>query len=125
MKNNFKNFLDKNAQDLKAEFLIPTMTDYFIKSGKGEVEVIPTSSKWFGVTYKEDAPVVARDIKHLVENKEYPENLMEIIVLPPSIKFLLFNQNKNSPASGGKEFIMLTEEISYKILQETHNSPLS
>ena len=71
----FKEFLDKNAQDLKAEFLIPNVTDYFIKSGKGVVEVIPTSSKWFGVTYKEDAPVVARDIQHLVAKKEYPENL--------------------------------------------------
>ena len=71
----FKKFLDKNAQDLKAEFLIPTVTDYFIKSGKGVVEVIPTSSKWFGVTYKEDAPIVAREVRHLVETKEYPENL--------------------------------------------------
>ncbi len=71
----FKIFLDENAQTLKAEFLIPTMTDYFIKSGKGTVEVIPTSSKWFGVTYKEDAPVVAASVKHLVETGEYPENL--------------------------------------------------
>ncbi len=71
----FQEFLDKNAQDLKAEFLIPTMTDYFIKSGKGVVEVIPTSSKWFGVTYKEDAPIVEREVKHLVEKGEYPQNL--------------------------------------------------
>ena len=77
MKKQFQKFLDKNAQDLKAEFLIPTMTDYFIKSGKGDVEVIPTSSKWFGVTYKEDAPIVEREIKHLVEKKEYPENLWQ------------------------------------------------
>ncbi|MBV9961469.1 MAG: nucleotidyltransferase [Parafilimonas sp.] len=73
----FQVFLDKNAQDLKAEFLIPTMTDYFIKSGRGVVEVIPTSSKWFGVTYKEDAPVVESAIKRLVEAKEYPENLWD------------------------------------------------
>src|SRR5580765_1648767 len=30
----FQKFLDENAQNLKAEFLIPTMTDYFIKSGR-------------------------------------------------------------------------------------------
>jgi dTDP-glucose pyrophosphorylase len=71
----FKKFLDEHAQDLKAEFLIPSMTDYFIKSGKGRVEVIPTSAKWFGVTYKEDAPVVEKDIKQLVQNGEYPDNL--------------------------------------------------
>lgn len=71
----FQEFLEENAEELKAEFLIPTMTDYFIKSGKGDVVVIPTSSKWFGVTYKEDAPVVEHQIKKLVENKEYPDNL--------------------------------------------------
>jgi hypothetical protein len=71
----FQIFLDENAQSLKAEFLLPTMTDYFIKSGRGKVEVIPTSAKWFGVTYKEDAPIVAASVKHLVETGEYPENL--------------------------------------------------
>jgi hypothetical protein len=71
----FRKFLDENAQNLKAEFLIPNMTDYFIKSGKGKVEVIPTSAKWFGVTYKEDAPIVAAAIKRLVENHEYPDDL--------------------------------------------------
>ena len=71
----FKIFLDENAQTLKGEFLIPTMTDYFIKSGKGTVEVIPTSARWIGVTYKEDAPVVAASVEHLVETGEYPENL--------------------------------------------------
>ena len=71
----FQKFLDENSQNLKAEFLIPTMTDYFIQSGTGKVQVIPTSAKWFGVTYKEDAPVVEAAIKHLVEKGEYPENL--------------------------------------------------
>ncbi|MEP6467385.1 MAG: sugar phosphate nucleotidyltransferase [Parafilimonas sp.] len=71
----FQKFLDENEQALKAEFLIPTMTDYFIQSGKGKVEVIPTSAKWFGVTYKEDAPVVLASVQHLVEKGEYPENL--------------------------------------------------
>jgi len=51
------------------------MTDYFIKSGRGKVQVIPTEAKWFGVTYKEDAPVVAATVKHLVETGEYAENL--------------------------------------------------
>lgn len=71
----FKEFLSRNSQSLKAEFLIPTMTDYFIKSGKGRVEVIVTSAKWFGVTYKEDAPVVKASVTHLVEKGEYPNNL--------------------------------------------------
>jgi len=71
----FQKFLDENAQELKAEFLLPNMTDYFIKSGRGKVLVIPTGAKWFGVTYKEDAPVVAATVKHLVETGEYAVNL--------------------------------------------------
>ena len=78
----FQKFLDENAQSLKGEFLIPTMTDYFIKSGKGKVEVIPTGAKWFGVTYKEDAPVVEAAVKHLVEKGEYPKNLWAAEILP-------------------------------------------
>ena len=73
----FQKFLDARGQDIKAEFLLPDVTDYFIKSGKGKVNLIPTSAKWFGVTYKEDAPVVKADIKQLVEKGEYPVSLWE------------------------------------------------
>jgi len=41
----FKNFLENNLNDLKAEFLIPRMADYFIKSGKGAIEIVATSAK--------------------------------------------------------------------------------
>jgi len=71
----FQEFLRDHSKELKSEFLIPTVTDDFIRQGKGKVEVIPTSSKWFGVTYKEDAPIVQREIKRLVEKGEYPGNL--------------------------------------------------
>lgn len=73
----FQKFLNENINNPKAEFLIPRMADYFIKSGKGVIEVIPTSSKWFGVTYKEDAPVVQSSIDELVDKGVYPSNLWE------------------------------------------------
>ena len=38
-------------------------------------KVIPTNAKWFGVTYKEDAPGVKASIHELVESKIYPSNL--------------------------------------------------
>ena len=50
----FSKFLDVNLRNIKAEFLIPTMADYFIKSGRGIIEIVPTNAKWFGVTYKEE-----------------------------------------------------------------------
>lgn len=71
----FKDFLEKNISNPKAEFLIPYAADQYIKEKKGVIKVIPTSSQWFGVTYKEDAPVVQRKLNELVQKKEYPQNL--------------------------------------------------
>lgn len=68
-------FLDENIHDIKSEFFMPAVADYFIKSGKGKIKMIPTSSKWFGVTYKEDAPIVKANITQLVADGEYPDNL--------------------------------------------------
>lgn len=71
----FGKFLDNNIQDPKSEFLMPKMADHFIKTGQGVIEIVPTSAKWFGVTYKEDAPVVQASIDKLVSSGEYPKNL--------------------------------------------------
>lgn len=73
----FHAFLDKHLSEPKSEFFIPTVTKHFIESGKGVVKVIPTSAKWFGVTYKEDAPGVQASINALVASGEYPSNLWE------------------------------------------------
>jgi choline kinase len=71
----FGKFLDMNLHNIKAEFLIPTMADRFIKSGRGIIEIVPTNAKWFGVTYKEDAPIVQANIDALVGKGEYAHNL--------------------------------------------------
>ncbi len=71
----FYSFLHENKTDPKAEFLIPRMADQFIKSGRGTIEIVATSAKWFGVTYKEDAPIVQACINALVASGEYPSNL--------------------------------------------------
>lgn len=71
----FKKFLAQNGSDPKAEFLIPYSADQFVKSGKGIIKVIPTSAQWFGVTYKEDAPVVTANIGKVVSEGLYPSRL--------------------------------------------------
>lgn len=71
----FKQFLQENGDKPKAEFFIPIVGDAFISEGKGKIKVIPTSSKWFGVTYKEDAPDVKKSIENLVESDVYPKKL--------------------------------------------------
>ncbi len=71
----FDQFLDQKISDPKSEFFIPIVVDQFIASGTGSVKVIPTSSQWFGVTYKEDAPGVQASLSALVNKGEYPDNL--------------------------------------------------
>ena len=70
----FRQFLNEFGHELKSEFFIPIVADQFIKEG-GRVEIIPTTSSWFGVTYKEDAPFVENSLHELVQKGEYPERL--------------------------------------------------
>jgi len=74
----FTEFLKSNSQDPKAEFFVPIMADKFIREGRGKIKLIPTDSKWFGVTYKEDAPVVMKNLQELVDKKEYPRELFRV-----------------------------------------------
>jgi hypothetical protein len=71
----FKKFVEANESNPKAEFFIPLVADELIKSGTADFKVIPTASKWFGVTYKEDKPIVQKSISDLVANGTYPANL--------------------------------------------------
>ena len=70
----FEAFIGENISVPKSEFLIPEVVDNFIKNG-GVVKVIPTTAQWFGVTYKEDAPAVQKQLNDLIDAGDYPENL--------------------------------------------------
>ncbi len=71
----FKEFVALNEHNPKAEFYIPKVADYLAQSGETTFRVIPTSEKWFGVTYKEDKAVVQKNISELVAKGVYPEKL--------------------------------------------------
>ncbi|MEN9702221.1 MAG: hypothetical protein RIR55_1563 [Bacteroidota bacterium] len=71
----FNSFLEKQGMELKSEFYIPYVTGQFSALGLGDVKVIPTNAKWFGVTYKEDAPSVKASIDALVNANVYPAKL--------------------------------------------------
>lgn len=73
----FQRFVEANAENPKAEFFIPLVADELIKTGKAAFKVIPTPSKWFGVTYKEDKEIVQNSISELVQNGTYPANLWD------------------------------------------------
>ena len=64
----FKTFLSdpKNMSNLKSEFFIPLMVDKLIHDKTASVEILDTTSKWFGVTYPEDRPDTVAKIQALV-----------------------------------------------------------
>ena len=71
----FPKWLSTHIQDLKAEWYIPFLIDTLIQENRAEVEVLPTDSSWFGVTYREDTTHVIDAIRKLVETGEYPPRL--------------------------------------------------
>ena len=74
----FPEFLDHIKEgDLKAEYLLPTIIDKLIKSGKAQVKVLETRDKWFGVTYKEDKEAVVASIRRLIADGAYKEKLYD------------------------------------------------
>lgn len=60
---------------LKAEFYLPAAVATLIQQGQATVTVLPTTSSWFGVTYREDKPRVTAAIADLVSRGEYPKTL--------------------------------------------------
>ncbi|MCZ4225181.1 nucleotidyltransferase family protein [Pedobacter rhodius] len=71
----FVEFALANKEKPKAEFFIPLIGENLVKTGEATFKVVPTSNKWFGVTYKEDKPYVQDSINQLVKNGTYPEKL--------------------------------------------------
>ena len=71
----FPAWLEKNGSAPKSEWYIPFVVDKLVREGKADVAVLPTDSRWFGVTYREDKPFVTAEIAKLVAAGEYPDCL--------------------------------------------------
>ena len=68
----FSEFLSQlNEEDLKSEYLLPTIIGALLKQGKVQVKVLESKDKWFGVTYKEDKEGVVASIRDLIDKGEY------------------------------------------------------
>jgi hypothetical protein len=75
LRRQFGEFLDRNEGNPKAEFYLPTAVNALIREGRARVKVLPTPCHWFGVTYREDRPVVMEEIRAQIRAGEYPERL--------------------------------------------------
>ena len=79
IKAGFPAFLDKGLQEnpMKCEYFLPTVVSNLLAEDKATVSVLKSADKWYGVTYKEDKPVVVEAIRNLKKEGLYPENLWE------------------------------------------------
>ena len=79
LKDRFANFLNENLEKnpLKCEYFLPFVVDELLKEDKATVQVLTSLDKWYGVTYKEDKPVVVAAIQALKDQGLYPEKLWE------------------------------------------------
>lgn len=70
-----KRFLEAHSAEEKSEFYIPSAVAEMIDARDATVRVLPVESPWFGVTYREDRPVVAESLARLSASGEYPSPL--------------------------------------------------
>jgi UTP-glucose-1-phosphate uridylyltransferase len=71
----FLEFLQKGGKELKSESYIPMAVGQLVKERHITCRVLRTPAAWFGVTYREDKPVVQANISGLIAKGEYPANL--------------------------------------------------
>ena len=72
----FVEFFEKmDGNEEKAEYLLPIYIDELLQEGKVSVKVLETTDKWFGVTYKEDKPVVVESFRNLIKTGVYEPDL--------------------------------------------------
>lgn len=69
-------FFEKKQNDLNdCEIFLPDILTKAIKEKFAEVRVIPTTSKWYGVTYKEDKILVKDALLKMHRDGKYPKEL--------------------------------------------------
>ena len=65
LKEKFTAFLKEHGHDCSKEFLLPEVVDELLQEGKASVQVLPTADRWFGMTYREDIPIVKEAFANL------------------------------------------------------------
>ena len=77
LEKSFQAFLKEKGTEMKSEFYFNAVVDNLIKKGIASTKVIKTDAKWFGVTYKEDKPLVQEKLNMLIKDGIYPEKLWQ------------------------------------------------
>lgn len=77
IKNGFEAFLEEGLKTnpMKCEYYLPAVVSNLLAEDKATVTVLASADKWYGITYKEDKPMVVAAIRNLKKSGLYPEKL--------------------------------------------------
>ena len=77
LKDGFKEFFEKDVPEnpLKSEFLIPIYIGELLEKDAIQVKVLRTDDTWYGMTYREDVPVVKASFAKMLNEGRYSEEL--------------------------------------------------
>lgn len=73
----FPEFLEKGLKEnpMKCEYFLPSVVGDLIENGQATVQVLKSTDRWYGITYKEDKQAVVEAISRLKAEGIYPEHL--------------------------------------------------
>jgi hypothetical protein len=75
LRTGLKDFLAKRGMEETSEYLIPTIVNDLVHARRATCRVLRSNASWFGVTYREDRPIVIESIGQLIANGDYPAKL--------------------------------------------------
>lgn len=75
----FPAFLDDALANnpIRGEYFLPSVVTQLLSEGKATVRVLPCPDKWYGITYREDKPMVEKALAEMAENGLYPTPLWQ------------------------------------------------
>ena len=79
IKAGFPAFLEEGIKEnpMKCEYFLPSVVSDLLAEGRATVRVLESEDKWYGVTYKEDKPVVVAAVQALKDEGLYPQKLWD------------------------------------------------
>ena len=79
IRDGFPAFLDEGLKSnpMKCEYYLPAVVSSLLEKGKATAAVLKSADKWYGITYKEDKPVVVAALQKMKDEGIYPEHLWE------------------------------------------------
>ena len=77
IESDFREFLATAEDPSKGEIYLPFVIQDMLRTGSAQVEVIPSESQWFGVTYAADKDLAVQALQDLSTEGNYPSPLWE------------------------------------------------